>query len=204
MTFTLPPIPEELRWLGAPAVAPTDWSASADGTLTITAPAQTDWFLDPGGDIETLTAPAALFSPPDTAYTLSARVEVEFGSTFDAGVLVVRQREDLWAKLCFEYSPQRRPTVVSVVTRGRSDDCNSASIEGNGVHLRLAANGAVLALHYSIDGRYWQMARYCTLGEVSAPTIGFLAQSPTGGGCTATFSETTYRRGFPADLRNGE
>ena len=31
-----------------------------------------------------------------------ARVTVDFTATYDAGVLVLHQRDDLWAKLCFE------------------------------------------------------------------------------------------------------
>jgi hypothetical protein len=32
---------------------------------------------------------------------------------------------------------------------------------------------------------------------------GFLAQSPTGDGCTATFDHITFTRDAPADLRDG-
>jgi len=203
MTFTLPAIPSELRFLGDPALPPRDWGASAEGTLAITAPAKTDWFLDPGGETTILNAPAALFAPPEEAFTLQARVHVDFTATFDAGVLALRGGDDLWAKLCFEYSPQRQPMVVSVVTRGRSDDCNSTTIDGNEVYLRLAVRGAVVAMHYSTNGKRWNLVRYCSLGEVSAPGVGFLAQSPTGEGCAVTFSEISYRPGFPENLRDG-
>ena len=61
-------------------------------------------------------------------FLFQARVEVQVGESFDAGVLVVWLDETTWAKLCFEYSPQREPMVVSVVTRGTSDDCNSVVV----------------------------------------------------------------------------
>lgn len=203
MTFTLPAIPSELCFLGAPAGAPQEWSASADGTLSITAAAKTDWFLDPGGDTEILNAPAALFTPPDPTFSLSARVRIDFGATFDAGVLVLRDRNDLWAKLCFEYSPLEDATVVSVVTRGKSDDCNSVPIDGNEVYLRLSVRDATVAMHYSTDGRWWNLVRYFRLGETAKPEAGFLAQSPTGEGCEVRFSEIRYRPGFPKELRDG-
>ena len=57
-------------------------------------------------------------------------------ATYDAGVLTLRRRDDLWAKLCFERSPQGEPMVVSVVTRGVSDDCNSFVVDGRSVWLR--------------------------------------------------------------------
>ena len=31
-----------------------------------------------------------------------------------------------WAKLCYEFSPERKPTAVTVVTHGTSDDSNSS------------------------------------------------------------------------------
>ena len=73
-----------------------------------------DWFADPAGDAVKDDAPAALFIPPDQDFTLSARVAVDFASTFDAGVLQLRESDSLWAKLCFEYSPQGQPMIVSV------------------------------------------------------------------------------------------
>jgi hypothetical protein len=36
----------------------------------------------------------------------------------------------LWAKLCFELSPQHQPMIVSVVTWGTSGDCNAAPSTG--------------------------------------------------------------------------
>ena len=54
-----------------------------------------------------------------------------------------------------------------------------------------------------MNGAYWQLLRYFTLGEASGARVGFLAQSPMGAGCTAVFDWVTYRRGAPADLRDG-
>ena len=46
---------------------------------------------------------------------------VDFAATYDAGVLVLHERDDLGAKLCFEYSPQREPfpNASSSATRRR-------------------------------------------------------------------------------------
>jgi regulation of enolase protein 1 (concanavalin A-like superfamily) len=123
---------------------------------------------------------------------------------FDAGVLQVRERDDLWAKLCFEYSPQNQPMIVSVVTRGASDDCNSAVIDGDEVYLRIAVNPKTIAFHHSRDGRYWHLVRYFTLGALANPRVGFSAQSPTGERCTATFAEISYKAGRLGDIRSGE
>jgi regulation of enolase protein 1 (concanavalin A-like superfamily) len=200
-TLRLSPIPGDLHWKNDPV----DWNVGTDNSLSITAGAKTDWFIDPSGSSSaTNNAPVALFMPPDENFLLNARVTVHFTSTFDAGVLFLYERDDVWAKLCFEYSPQNRPMVVSVVTRGRSDDCNSTVIDGNTVYLRVARIASAFALHYSLDGSYWNMVRYFTLGNVESLRVGFEAQSPTGQGCHVVFSEVAYYPGILKDMRNGE
>ena len=135
---------------------------------------------------------------------MSAKVTVNFASTFDAGVLLLYERDDLWAKLCFEYSPQNQPMVVSVVTRGLSDDCNSTVIDGNTVYLRVARIGGAFASITRSMAQYWNMVRYFTLGKVENLRVGFEAQSPTGQGCNVVFSEIAYRPDLLKDMRSGE
>jgi regulation of enolase protein 1 (concanavalin A-like superfamily) len=94
--------------------------------------------------------------------------------------------------------------IVSVVTRGVSDDCNSVEIDGSEVYLRVARTPQTWAFHNSLDGRFWHFVRYFTLGKVDSPRVGFSAQSPTGAQCAAIFSEISYRAGSLRDLRNGE
>lgn len=199
-TFTLSALPAWLAWKNAP----TEYRTVPAGSLTIIAGPKTDWFIDPAGGAPNANAPAALFTPPDTDFILSAKVRVEFGATFDAGVLFVHVSDTVWAKLCFEYSPQNKPMIVSVVTRGSSDDCNAVTIDGNEVWLRVSRHGSTFAYHYSTDGGYWHMVRYFALGAGDGLRAGFLSQSPTGQGCTSIFSEITYRPGRIADLRSGE
>lgn len=198
---TLSVLPDELQWKNDPV----DWKVGADNSLSITAGAKTDWFVEPSGsDWVKSNAPAALFNPPGGDFLLSAKVTVNFTSTFDAGVLMLYERDDLWGKVCFEYSPQNQPMIVSVVTRGFSDDCNSTVIDGNSVYLRVARLKTAFVFHYSLDGTYWNFVRYFTLGTVENLRVGFLAQSPWGEGCNAVFSEIAYRLDTLKELRNGE
>jgi regulation of enolase protein 1 (concanavalin A-like superfamily) len=198
--FTLSSIPRRLQWRNRPL----DWDAGDGTKLTITAPELTDLFIDPSGSGATDNLSSAMFVPPDASFLLSARVAVDFASTYDAGVLLLMEKDDLWAKLCFEYSPQKEPTVVSVVTRGVSDDCNSAVIKGREVFLRIAHTPEATAFHYSQDGRFWHMVRYFSLGRLNYPKAGLASQSPTGKKCTSVFTEITYTPGGLKDRRNGE
>ena len=98
---------------------------------------------------------------------------------YDAGVLLLHAAERQWAKLCFEYSPQLRPTAVTVVTRGTSDDCNSFEVDGTTLWLRITRSGAGWAFHASADGGWWRLLRYFALSSDPAEMVrvGFLAQS---------------------------
>ena len=192
-------IPAELSWLRDPVA----WRVDAGDQLTIHAGPVTDWFSDPSGAQPKDDAPSALFTSADQEFTLSARIQVAFAATFDAGALLVRVGDDLWAKLCFEYSPQGHPMIVSVVTRGVSDDCNSTQIGSDIVFLRITRRGLIFAFHYSLDGRLWQLVRYFTLGAAPSLSVGFCAQSPTGSGCAVVFSQIRYSPTAVSDLRGG-
>ena len=197
-TIQLEAIPAALYWINPPMDFATDGKAA----LTITAGEKIDMFNDPQG-VEILNNSPRLLFEPQGNFTLSAKIQVNFQAAFDAGTLLLYADEEHWAKFAFESSPEK-PTVVSVVTRGRSDDCNSTVIDGNQVYLRLARVGAAFGLHYSLDSEYWHFVRLFNMGELKNYAIGFSAQSPTGAGCTASFSEITYTNRLLEDLRNGE
>ena len=93
--------------------------------------------------------------------------------------------------------------VVSVVTKGTSDDCNSVPISEQSVYLRLSVLEKAYAFHYSLNGSIWNLVRYFTLGERKTIEIGFLSQSPTGEGCTSVFSEITLVPQALTDIRSG-
>jgi uncharacterized protein len=194
----LPEIPLELRW----RLAPERWDL-AGGSLTIRAGARTDLFVDPSGSSAVHSAPHLLGKAAGD-FMLSARVTVDFAARFDAGSLLLYKDETTWAKLCFEYAPLEEPTVVSVVTRALSDDCNSYPVAGRSTWLRVARVGPAFAFHCSNDGKTWRLVRHFALTAETEIGAGFLAQSPEGEGCTATFDAIEYRRELLSDLRSGE
>jgi regulation of enolase protein 1 (concanavalin A-like superfamily) len=178
------------------------WNIGDAGALAITAGPRTDMFVNPAGTDATLNAPRLVFAPAGD-FMLSARVTVGFVATYDAGVLLLYAGERSWAKLCFEYSPQKEPMIVSVVTQGFSDDANAYVVEGNQTFLRVSQLGRAFAFHASGDGAYWRLIRNFTLDPPAPIVAGFVAQSPTGDGCTATFADITYTPERLADLRSG-
>ena len=198
--LVIPGLPFPLEASGSPACQAT----VSDEGLVLTSGANSDLFIDPAGEEAARPDAGRLTGlPGDQDFTFSARVTVRFASTFDAGVLLLHLSERRWAKLCYEFSPQHKPTAVTVVTRGISDDSNSFETAGGPLWLRITRSGRAWAFHASENGSFWRLLRYFTLGEASGARVGFLAQSPTGQGCTAVFDNIAYKPGAPADLRDG-
>jgi uncharacterized protein len=196
----VPGVPFPLEPSGNPACQATISGSS----LVLTCGAKSDLFIDPAGEEGARPDAGRLTGlPGDLDFTFAARVSVRFANAFDAGVLLLYLSERRWAKLCYELSPQRRPTAVTVVTRGTSDDSNSFETPGGPLWLRITRSGRAWAFHASTDGAWWRLLRYFTLGEASGARVGFLAQSPAGPGCTAVFDDIAYKPGGPADLRDG-
>ncbi|TXL85424.1 DUF1349 domain-containing protein [Streptomyces sp. IB2014 016-6] len=186
------------------------WEIDSDAaTVRTTAHPRSDIFVDPAEGVTAdaqrlLNAATLLGRPPAGDFRFSARVSVGFSSTFDAGVLLLWIDERHWAKLCFEYSPQGRPMVVSVVNRGVADDANAFTVDGDSIHLRVSRVGHAIAYHASTDGTTWHMIRYFALDDPARRAlIGFEAQSPTGEGCAVTFDQVRFTRDRLTDLRDG-
>jgi regulation of enolase protein 1 (concanavalin A-like superfamily) len=196
--INIPNLPQPLHWLNQPQ----SWDLSADNKLTITAAGTVDWFIDAQGAVNVSNAPVLLL-PTLGPCMLSAQVTVNHVATYDAGVLMVYESPRAWAKLCLELSPQGLPMVVSVVTKGISDDCNAFTVNGP-MYIRVARLEKAYAFHVSEDGALWNLIRYFTLENNKNAQVGFEAQSPTGNGCTASFGNIHFEPHLLADIRSGE
>jgi len=196
--ISIPKLPSSLHWLNQLE----SWDLSPDGQLTITAPAKTDWFIDPQGGVNVSNAPALLF-PITNPCMLSALVTANHVATYDAGVLMVYESPLAWAKFCLELSPQGSPTIVSVVTKGVSDDCNAFAVNGP-AYMRVSRLEQAYAFHVSENGTVWNLIRYFKLEDSKNAQMGFLAQSPTGSGCAASFRDIRFEERLLGDIRSGE
>jgi len=186
-TPSIPGLPGPLTWQNAPRA----WNIDSKNVLTISSNPKTDWFVDPFDGTVAKTAPILLFTPgPD--YVLSVRVAVQFTTKWDAGALMLWGDDHHWAKLSYEFSPDQKPTLVTVVTRGLSDDCNSLSLTGDSVYLRIAKSGNTYVFYFAIDGKTWQILRTFSLDTELPIRAGFESQSPEGSGAIAKFSAITY------------
>lgn len=191
-------IPQRLHW----DVPPAGHAVRGDDAMTITAPPRSDLFAAPDGSRTVESAPRLLF-PVEGPCLLSARVAVDGQDAFDAGALLVRRSDRSWAKLCLERLPDVGPAVVSVVTRGHSDDCTSHAVQGDGVWLRIAVLEGAMAFHASDDGATWSLIRHFALDDGYSTRIGFACQAPVGEGCDARFDGVRFEQALLSDLRSG-
>lgn len=197
-TVRLEAIPFPLRWDNSPV------SFKQDGqVLTITAGEKSDMFRDPSATYNTDNAPKLMFRP-DSNFVLTAAVAHDFASKWDGAALVVRSDSINWVKFCFERDYTGANRIVSVVTKNISDDCNSVSLKGKKVYLKMAKAGKTLTLYVSENGKKWLLVRHFQMELKPGFEAGFLAQSPDGPGCTAIFSEITYSSRKISDPYLGE
>lgn len=198
------------------AIAPLPFALLASGdawrsdgsAIHTSADPRSDLFVDPGttGAVNAdtlLNATRALGPAPAGDFQFSARVEANMAAQFDAGVLLLWQDDDHWAKLCYEQSPDNERMVVSVVNRDVCDDANAFVAEGTDVWLRIARVGHAFAFHASCDGERWRFVRVFSLGDPHGVHIGFAAQSPTGEGCDVRFDSVRFSTETLSNLRDG-
>lgn len=96
----------------------------------------------------------------------------------------------------------KKPTIVSVVTRGASDDSNSQTLSADHTYLAVIRKGAVFTFHYGVDGKTWTMVRHFSLNITGTLGIGFAVHCYREEPFAATFSEITYTDKIPADITN--
>lgn len=173
-----------------------------EGGLELEATPKSDYFVNPETEEATLSAPF-LYHEVEGDFVFRAKVSHGFTSVYDACVLLAYDHERLWAKACFELSDLGTHNVVSVMTNGVSDDANNVCIEGNEVWLQLARKGSLFAVHYSLDGERFQMARLTRLPMRECIKVGFEAQSPIGEGGKRVFEDIVLECRTLDDIRDG-
>lgn len=180
--------------------SPVSCSITGDSVLEIAAAGKTNLFVSPTGKYNVQNAPMVLFSP-DSDFTFVAKATAVFKSVYDVAALVLYQDSAHWAKFCFENSVDRQPTMVSVVTRHYSDDCNSVNTADSFAYMAIVKKGLEISFHYSADGLHWRMIRNFRLDTGKNLKLGFAVHGSRGNGFSARFSDVRYSSTAPLDLR---
>lgn len=154
--------------------------------LTLLAPEKSDFFYnnnmssDIGITPENLSNAPFYYTRVSGDFVLTVNVSVDFIDIYDAAAVMVMKDEKVWAKSCFEKTDFGTNAVVSVVMNNVTDDANGCNIDGNSVWLKVARVGNSFSLHYSVDGKIFNMSRFFTLPVDDIVKVGFVAQAPVG------------------------
>lgn len=181
---------------------PLRWEALPDGGLRVYAPERCDYFRDPTGAVVKDDAPY-LWRYVMGDFVARAHIRPDHTNTYDAGALMVHQDSQTWAKLCYERTDFGTRAVVSVVTRGLSDDANGVNLDVADLWLQICRVGEVFGLHYALDGNTWRMVRLFHLPVPRTVQVGLVAQCPTGPGTVVDFYHFSIEQRTVKDLRTG-
>ena len=172
--------------------------------IEITAPAQSDFFIDELNDLEINNAPF-YYVKRRGDFVLSAKVQPQFTKNFDAGGLFIYDLPKKWIKLEFEQTDLGYPSIVSVITDGMSDDCNGERMDGlESVYLQIIRKNDYWMLHYSLNGKKWKFVRYFKLKMKSEVKIGLEAQAPVGKSCKVIFSKIKISENEIINMKKGK
>ncbi len=188
-----------LKWLNKPDTYSID-----NNNIIIYAPEKTDFFEDPLSDYSMKNAPF-FFKEISGDFTFSCSISPDFKNTYDAGAILFYAAKKQWIKFAFEKTDLGYPSLVSVVTNGKSDDCNGEKIEFNSLTLKISRKASVIGLYYSPNSSDWKMVRLFpfTHKSYNSELLGITAQSPIGEGCRVIFKDFKFKNESIQDFRKG-
>jgi len=171
--------------------------------LVITANAKTDFFIDTMNNIEKNNAPF-VYKELSGDFVVSACVEPELHTNYDAGGIFIMENERRWAKFELEQTDLAYPSIVSVITNEVSDVCNGEKMEAiKRVYLQVIRRKDYWVFHHSVNGINWKMNRYFRFKMKETIKVGFEVQSPAGNGTKAVFTDICIGRKEIKNLRSG-
>ncbi len=183
---------------------PPEKFSVSDGSMRVTASEGSDFFNNPEDGKRTATAPL-LYREIQGDFVATAQVKPDFSSMWNAAALMVYIDSTNWIKFAFENSDATGKSIVTVVTRGSSDDANGAILNGrDSIWLRMIRKGDIYAMHWSEDGKDYKMARLSSLPHQETVKIGMEAQSPVGKSAEHEFLYFSLEQKTVNDLRKGE
>lgn len=174
------------------------------GELQVEVEGNTDFFIDPENKKATATAPY-LYKEIKGDFVATALVQPDFKDQWNAGALFMMIDDTHWIKFAFENSDATGKSIVSVVTRLVSDDANGAILNNSDqIWLKMIRKGDLYALHWSMDGKKYNMCRLAAMPNAEKVKIGLEAQSPVGETAHHKFLFFNLESRTVQDLRKGE
>lgn len=166
----------------------------SDGIVYFNANPQTDYFISPTGQVKD-NAPLLLTEIDNTKpFTFQAHMTPGFTEKgrFNAAALYLFSDPEFWQKFAFEQDMRGLHRVVTVRTKGTSDDNTHEPIrETNSAWYRISSNRGVLSFSFSVDGNSWQLVRMYRNDYPDKIYLGISSQAPGDDSCLSTFDNVT-------------
>lgn len=192
------PVNKYLHWSNMPKYYDIN-----DNSIIIAAGEKTDLFISADGWYKANSAPNLTFNA-DSEFIFNAKITTNLDNKWDGGVLFINYDDGNWAKLCFEKDYKGIKRIVTVVTNGVSDDCNSEIIHDASIYLQIAKKDNVVYFYYSVNNSDWYLVRNFRFPFQKNIKLGFLAQSSTSTTNKVIFSEIHYSPTRISDFWKGK
>lgn len=172
--------------------------------LLVKAPENSDFFINPV-DLSSSASAPFFYREISGDFLAISKVSPDLSSKWNAAAFMVIIDSENWIKFAFENSDATGPSIVSVVTNGTSDDANGAVLKNTtAVWLKIARKGNNYAMHWSVDGLEYHMARLSAMPEADTVKLGLEAQCPVGKEALHRFDYLSIKSQTVEDLRTGK
>lgn len=199
--------PTKIAWMFSESINKAKENSKVFGSdsLEIVSSAETDFFIEPGQPpYNKANAPLLLMTVDNTKpFTFSIKVSPTHLVKYDAGMAFLYVNDSEWLKFAFEVDERMLGRIVTVKTKGFSDDNNHDAIPAKSVYLKISSDTKVVGFYYSLDAKNWQLVRLFKNEYPQNLKIGIGSQSPAGKGNKATFSEFQWAEVSVKDFRMG-
>ena len=174
-------------------------------SLEMVSSPETDFFIEPGQPPYNKANAPLMLMPVDNAkpFTFSIKVNPTHLVKYDAGMAFLYVNDSEWLKFAFEVDERMIGRIVTVKTKGFSDDNNHDVIPEKSVYLKISSDTKVLGFYYSLDAKTWQLVRVFKNEYGENLKIGIGTQSPAGKGNKSIFSEFQFTETSVKDFRMG-
>lgn len=196
----IPGVEKNVSWINQAHVA--SYHTTENG-IQIVAGEKTDKYIAPDYSYTFDNAPRFVFDA-DKNFVFSVAIQHQFVNKWDGGAIILEADKDNWIKFCFEKDYTGAKRVVSVVTKGISDDANSIELPQNIAYYKMAKKEDTVYLYASKSGKEWYLVRAINFKYNKTLKLGLLAQSPEGKSNTVNFSDVKYSAITIKDFWTGE
>lgn len=138
-------------------------------------------------------------------FTLTVKITPNFiqTGTYNAGVLYIYVNDSLYQKQCFEEYERGKHRLVTVRTKGTSDDNKNDIVKQGFVYMKISTDTKTVASYYSLDNQNWLMVRLYKNDYSQTIWVGSSAQCPMDTGNPSNFEDIRPDQNSVSDFRMG-